>query len=116
MPIPLNDDKGDEEIMKNIQVIDGADNCVCDIFAATEEEFAVIFPKGTDIAFIDEVVSYVEQTALEHVLEKIWSRRLRKDLAQGIHGTLFYDLERKKPFYPTRKDEEATNPDGSPLR
>jgi hypothetical protein len=102
--------------MKNIQVIDGADNCVYDIFAATEEEFSVIFPKGTDIAFIDEVFSYADQTTLERVLEKIWSRRLRKDSVQGIHGTLFYDLERKKPYYPTRKDDEATNPDGSLLR
>ena len=41
--------------MKNIQIIDGADNCVYDIFACTEEEFALIFPAGTDIAFIDEI-------------------------------------------------------------
>ncbi len=102
--------------MKNIQVIDGADNCVYDIFAATDDEFSVIYPEGTDIAFIDEVCSYADQTTLERVLEKIWSRRLRKDLVQGIHGTLFYDLERKKPYYPTRKDDEATNPDGSLLR
>jgi hypothetical protein len=41
--------------MKNIQVIDGAVNCVYDIFAATDEEFGLIFPDGQDIAFIDEV-------------------------------------------------------------
>ena len=41
--------------MKNIQVIDGAVNCVYDIFSATDEEFALIFPNGQDIAFIDEV-------------------------------------------------------------
>ncbi len=41
--------------MKNIQVIDGAVNCVYDIFAATEEEFDLIFPSGQDVAFIDEV-------------------------------------------------------------
>ena len=38
--------------MKNIQIIDGAENCVYDLFAATDEEFARIFPIGTDIAFI----------------------------------------------------------------
>ena len=31
-------------------------------------------------------------------------------------GLLFYELEIKKPYYPTRKDEEARNPDGSNLR
>ncbi len=37
--------------------IDGADNAVYDIFAATDEEFSLIFPAGTDVAFIDEVTS-----------------------------------------------------------
>lgn len=41
--------------MKNIQVIDGATNSVYDIFSATEEQFAMIFPAGTDVAFINEV-------------------------------------------------------------
>ena len=48
-------DSRHELSMKNIQVIDGAVNCVYDIFSATDEEFALIFPNGQDIAFIDEV-------------------------------------------------------------
>ena len=43
--------------MKNIQIIDGAINCVYDIFEATDDEFKLIFPAGQDIAFIDEVWS-----------------------------------------------------------
>jgi hypothetical protein len=43
--------------MKNIQVIDSALNCVYDIFAATDEEFALIFPPGEDVAFIDELLA-----------------------------------------------------------
>jgi len=43
--------------MKNIQVIDGAANSVYDIFAASEEEFSLIFPEGQDIAFIGEVMA-----------------------------------------------------------
>jgi O-acetyl-ADP-ribose deacetylase (regulator of RNase III) len=31
-------------------------------------------------------------------------------------GLLFYELEHKKAYYPTRKDEEAVNPDGTGLR
>jgi len=102
--------------MKNIQVIDGAENCVYDIFAATDEEFSVIFPAGQDIAFIDEVSSRTDRASLEKTLSLIWSRRLRKSEAQGIHGILFYEHERKKVYYPTRRDEEAANPDGSRLR
>ena len=102
--------------MKNIQVIDGAKNCVYDIFSATDEEFALIFPAGQDIAFIDEVSSRADQAILEKALAMIWTRRLRKIEAHGIHGTLFYEHERKKAYYPTRRDEEAANPDGSRLR
>lgn len=102
--------------MRNIQIIDGADNAVFDIFAATEEEFALIFPSGQDVAFIDEVQARIEQAALDVAFAAIWSRRVPKAKAMGIHGILFYELEKKKVYYPTRRDEEAVNPDGSALR
>lgn len=102
--------------MKNIMVIDGADNCVYDTFAATAEEFALIFPEGQDIAFIDEVRNRAPSEALGDTFSRIWERRLRKCDAMGIHGILFYELERKKKYYPTRRDEEAVNPNGSRLR
>jgi hypothetical protein len=102
--------------MKNIQVIDGAENTVYDVFAATDEEFSLIFPEGQDIAFIDEVMARGPEADLNNVFEKIWKRRIPKAQAMGIHGLLFYELECKKRYYPTRKDEEAVNPDGSRLR
>ena len=33
--------------MKNIQIIDGAQNCVYDIFSATDEEFALVLGNKT---------------------------------------------------------------------
>jgi hypothetical protein len=102
--------------MKNIQVIDGAVNSVYDIFAATDEEFALIFSTGTDVAFIDEVYQVADRTLLDAAFNNIWLRRLPKKDAMGIHGVLFYGLEQKKVYYPTRKDEEASNPGGSRLR
>ena len=102
--------------MKNIQVIDGAVNCVYDIFAATNEEFAIIFPPGQDIAFIDEVLSRRGRRDLQRAFKRIWTRRVPKARAMGIHGVLFHELESKKPYYPTRRDEEAVNPDGTRLR
>lgn len=102
--------------MKNIQVIDGAQNCVYDIFVSTDEEFAIIFSQGTDIAFIDEVYERGDPEVLDEVFERIWARPIEKSQAQGIHGLLFYELEHKKAYYPTRVDAEAVNPDGSKLR
>jgi hypothetical protein len=102
--------------MKNIQVIDGAQNCVYDIFAATDEEFALIFPNETDIAFVDEVYVNGDEKLLDAIFENIWKRPVKKSEAQGIHGIIFYELENKKMYYPTRKDDDAINPDGTCLR
>lgn len=102
--------------MKNIQIIDGAQNCVYDIFSATDEEFALVFPEGDDIAFIDEIYAAGDSQLLDVAFKNIWQRRVKKSEAQGIHGIIFYELEKKKVYYPTRRDEEAINPDGSRLR
>jgi len=102
--------------MKNIQIIDGAQNCVYDIFSATDDEFAMIFPRGTDIAFIDEIYTRGDSKLLDAAFNKIWQRRVKKEDVRGIHGIVFYELDNKKAYYPTRKDEEAINPDGSNLR
>ena len=102
--------------MKNIQVIDGADNAVYDIFSATDEEFALIFPHGQDIAFINEVIARGRKIELDEAFGRIWKRRIQKRDAMGIHGVLFYELDKKMQYYPTRRDEEAVNPNGSALR
>ena len=102
--------------MKNIQVIDGADNSVYDVFAATEEEFALICPQGQDVAFIDEVMARGPEKQLDEAFTRIWERRIPKRDAMGIHGLLFYELAHKMQYYPTRRDEEAINPDGTRLR
>jgi hypothetical protein len=102
--------------MKNIQVFDGALNAVYDIFEATDEEFSLIFPPATDVAFIDEVYGRHAREMLGAVFTAIWKRRVPKKDAMGIHGLLFYGSEDKKVFYPTRRDEEAVNPNGSNLR
>ena len=102
--------------MKNIQVIDDADNVVYDIFSATDDDFSIIFPAGHDIAFIEEVFAREHEDELSDVLARIWTRRISMQSAMGIHGILFYGLEDKKQYYPTRKNEEAVNFDGTKLR
>jgi hypothetical protein len=105
--------------MKNIQVIDDARNAVYDVFQATDKEFEMIFPVGTDVAFIDEVLGRFEgreRKIIDRVFAEIWKRRVKKADILGLHGTLFYEMEYKKVYYPSRRDEEAINPDGSRLR
>lgn len=102
--------------MKNIQVFDRADNAVYDVFAATDEEFALIFPNDTDVAFIDEVYQKQPSQTLDAAFTEIWKRRVPKRQVMGIHGILFYECEHKKAYYPTRRDEEAVNPNGAKLR
>ncbi len=97
-------------------IIDGAENCVYDIFSATDDEFLRIFPNGTDIAFIDEICQKDSEDILDKIFENIWKRRCKKSEVNGIHGTIFYELAEKKKYYPTRIDEEAINPDGTKLR
>ena len=53
---------------------------------------------------------------LDEVFRQIWSWRVPKVKVNGIHGLLFYENEHKKVYYPTRRDEEAVNPDGARLR
>ena len=104
--------------MKNIQIIDGARNCVYDIFAAAEEDFALLFPNGTNVAFIEEIYSNspIDVSKLDELFKRIWLKPIKKSDAYGINGIIFYEMDYKKLYYPTRKDEEAINPDGSSLR
>ena len=92
--------------MKNIQIIDGADNCTYDIYAATDDEFAAIFPNEQNIEFIDDFISRFGEQRVNEITANLWKRRLDKKNVQGIHGTLFYELVKKKKYYPTKKDAE----------
>jgi hypothetical protein len=96
--------------MKNIQVIDGAKNCTFSIFQATDEEFNLLFPEGgQEIQFAEDVASWPNQGEINAALARIWNRPIRKRNAQGIHGTLFYELERYKSVY-LQKREDGVDP------
>lgn len=92
--------------MKNIQVIDGALNCTYDVFAATEEEFALIFPSGADVEFSTDFFDRVGNDKAGAVTSSLWKRRLDKKTISGIHGTFFYQMDFKKKYYPTKKEAE----------
>ena len=97
--------------MKNVQIIDGADNCTYSIFQFSEEEFALVFPaEGQNVEFIEELVERLGDKQAGELLAPIWKRIVRKKNANGIHGTLFYELAFKRRYYPTKKEEEMVNP------
>jgi hypothetical protein len=70
----------------------------------------------SDIAFIDEIYAKGNEKLLDVAFNNIWKRRIKKSKANGVHGIIFYELEEKKIYYPSRQDEKAVNPDGSKLR
>jgi hypothetical protein len=92
--------------MKNIQIIDRANNCTYSLFAATDEEFAEIFPASADVEFIEDFVERVGEHVAGKITEAMWNRPVDKKAVHGIHGTLFYQLTQKKRYYPTKKESE----------
>jgi hypothetical protein len=96
--------------MKNIQVIDGALNCTFSIFQATDEEFVLLFPgPRQDIQYAEDLADLSRQDEISAALQRIWERPVRKQDAHGIHGTLFYQLQRYKNVF-REKREEAVVP------
>lgn len=93
--------------MKNIQIIDSAENCAYDIFAASDEDFAAIFPEpGQDVEFIGDVFERLGESEAAALFQRLWPHPVEKPKARGIHGTLFYGLDQKKEFYPTKRERD----------
>jgi hypothetical protein len=90
--------------VKNILVVDGAENCAYDIFQAEDEEFAILFPgEGQDIQFIEDIADDVAAAA---ALRTLWTRPADKKTIHGLHGILFFELCEKSRYYPNRRDSD----------
>ena len=95
------------ELMRNIQVIDGAANCTYSVFKIADSAFVSLFPDAQDVAFIDEVIDRIGEAQAQRILANVWSHPVLKRSVRGIHGTLFFDLDAKKRLYPTRREDEV---------
>ncbi|MGM0601251.1 MAG: hypothetical protein ACQETH_15685 [Candidatus Rifleibacteriota bacterium] len=91
---------------KNIQIIDAAKNCTYSIFSIAAEDFVLIFPNNQDIEFIDDFINRISEPIAQEVLNKLWTKPVDKKSVKGIHGTLFFGLDFKKIYYPTKKEDE----------
>ncbi len=92
--------------MKNIQVIDGADNATFSIFRATDSEFEYIFPNpGQDIELVEDFSARLPKTFVAEILNSLWLRPIHKSKVSGIDGTLFYNHADKRHHLPASKRE-----------
>jgi hypothetical protein len=97
---------GPRSRLRNIQIVDGADNATFSIFQATNEEFREIFPgPGQDMEISDDFAKRAGETRAAQILQAIWERPILKRDANGIDGTLYYDAERKRHYLPSSKRE-----------
>ena len=89
--------------MKNVQIIDGAENATFSVFQATDDEFAVIFLDGCDMELAEDLSDRVGADEASRLLNSVWNRPILKRDVLGLHGTLFYDNRRRQ--IPTSKRE-----------
>jgi len=93
--------------MKNIQVIDGADNCTYSIFAISDDDFKIIFPEEEqDVEFNTDLEARMNKQDLVELSQRLWKKPIDKKSVNGIDGTVFYNLEEKKKYYSTKKEKE----------
>lgn len=92
--------------MKNIMVIDGAINCTFSIFQATENEFSLIFPGDSqEVQFNSNFWEMKNIEEIEEALNNIWGRPIRRRDANGIHGILFYELDKYRQAYRVLRED-----------
>lgn len=93
--------------MKNIQIIDRAENATFSVFQATDDEFSAIFPVyGQDIELIEDFVARCGgDDEARAILRPVWERPILKRDADGIHGTLYYEYEDRREHLPATKRE-----------
>jgi hypothetical protein len=92
--------------LRNIQIVDGADNATFSNFQATHEEFREIFPGlGQDMEISEDFVNRVGEVRAAEILQPIWQRPILKRDAKGIDGTLYYNAERRRQYLPSSKRE-----------
>lgn len=82
--------------MKNVQIIDGANNATFSLFQATDDEFTAIFVDGCDMERAEDLFDRIGAAEANRLLGAIWSRPILKRNALGLHGTLFYDNDHRQ--------------------
>jgi hypothetical protein len=94
--------------MKNIQVVDGGANSLFEVYAVPDEIFSLMFPNGSDVAFLEDVDRVFTEHGNQRLWQDVYANRLEKRSVQGIHGTLHLTGSPCDPrFFPTRRENEV---------
>lgn len=100
-----------EPQMKNIQVIDGAENCSYSICLVSDKDFKVIFPvRGQDVEFAEDLARRLGRKQAAKVILRSTTRRIQKNTAIGIHGTLFFQMANRRKYFPNKRDTDIAMP------
>jgi hypothetical protein len=91
--------------VKNILVIDAAQNCSFSVCAVEDDDFAILFPAlGQDIEFTDDLTARIGEVEAGRVVLRSTTRRIRKKDAIGIHGTLFFGFAERRKHFPNKRE------------
>jgi hypothetical protein len=94
--------------MKNVQIIDGSQNSVFEIYEVSDDLFAVIFPGDTDVAFLDDIERHIQKKFGDSFWDEFYRVRVDKKDVMGIQGTLHITGSCcKKECFPTLREEEV---------
>lgn len=98
--------------MKNIQVIDGADNSIFPIYSVSDTDFKTVFPEPSqNIEFTQNLVQRLgSEAAAGQLVQRITKRHINKREVAGIHGTLFIDLAKRRKFFPNKREYDVFVP------
>jgi hypothetical protein len=98
--------------MKNIQLVEPAENCAFLVHSVSEKDFKLVFPaKGQDIEFVEDLLARLGKRRAGQVLSRLFRRYVDKQQIHGIHGTLFLMCEGRKQYFPNKRE---TDLDGVP--
>jgi len=92
--------------LRNIQIVDGADNATFSVFQATDDEFNQIFPTiGQDMEISEDFVQRVGEAHANLIFNAIWERPILKRDVNGIHGTLYFNYQSRRRYIRASKRE-----------
>ncbi|HIF50672.1 MAG TPA: hypothetical protein EYQ42_03920 [Thiotrichaceae bacterium] len=95
--------------MKNILIIDSADNCAYSVYTISDDDFNIIFPlEDQDIEFNSDLESRLGEEGVIELNKRLWKLPTNKKEMEGLHGTIIYELDNKKKYYPTKKESEMS--------
>jgi hypothetical protein len=77
-----------------------------------EDDFVVVFPNPSqDVEFIEDLVHRVGEHRAGELVQRGTTRRIHKRDAIGIHGTLFFELSKRRKYFPNKREDDIDKPE-----